>query len=62
MAKRMILVDETNAEALEKLTTYNFDAMAVVDYEHRLLGIVEREELVSKLVLALTRRGPRDST
>jgi CBS-domain-containing membrane protein len=44
----------TNAEVLEAMTMYNLDAIAVVDQDRRMQGVVEREQLVSKLVLSLT--------
>jgi len=43
----------TNAEALAAMTDHNLGAIAVVDDQHLLRGIVEREQLVSKLVLSL---------
>jgi len=50
---------ETNAQALDKMSNNNFHAMAVVDQDRRLMGIAEREELVSKLMLSLTQSSQR---
>jgi len=43
----------TNADALSAMTAHNLGAIAVLDEGHRLRGVVEREQLVSKLVLSL---------
>ena len=41
------------------MSNNNFHAMAVVDQDRRLVGIAEREELVSKLMLSLTQSSER---
>lgn len=43
----------TNADALSAMTEYNLGAIAVLDEGLRLRGVVEREQLISKLVLSL---------
>ena len=43
----------TNADALSAMTAHNLGAIAVLDESRRLRGVVEREQLVSKLVLSL---------
>lgn len=44
----------TNAEVLRAMTEYDLSAIAIIDSNRRLRGVVEREELVSRLVLSLT--------
>ena len=43
-----------NSEALRKMVTSNLDTIVVVDENNRLKGVIEREQVVSKMVLALT--------
>jgi CBS domain-containing protein len=43
-----------NSEALRKMLTSNLDTIVVVDENNRLKGVIEREQVVSKMVLALT--------
>jgi CBS-domain-containing membrane protein len=43
----------TNADALQRMTDDKLIAIPVVDEDRRLRGIVEREQLISRLVLSL---------
>jgi len=45
--------DDTNAQALSVMAGKNLHTIAVVDKDRTLVGVVEREHLVSKLVLSL---------
>jgi len=54
MLRKVVPAGATNAEALSAMTANNLGAIAVVDQDRRLQGLVEREQLVSKLVLSLT--------
>jgi hypothetical protein len=51
--KEVMLRTETNTQALSRMTALKLDTMALVDDRQRLLGVVEREQLVSKLLLSL---------
>ena len=44
----------TNGEALRKMVESNLDLIAVVDENDRLKGVLEREQVLSKMVLTLT--------
>jgi hypothetical protein len=54
--QRVMVKDESSAEALSLMASHNIDAVAVVDDAHQVLGIVEREQLVSRLILSLVPR------
>ncbi len=54
--QKVMVKDESSAEALSLMTAHNLDAVAVVDDAHQVLGIVEREQLVSRLILSLVPR------
>jgi len=45
--------NSTNLEALQEMTTQNLDALIVVNEEGKLIGVVERNQLISKLLLAM---------
>jgi len=62
MLRNIVPTTATNADALSAMTSNNLGAIAVVDNDRRLRGVIEREQLVSKLVLSLTEAaGPRGS-
>jgi len=44
---------DTNADALRKITAQNLDAMIVVDEKRQLKGVIEREQILSKIMLAM---------
>jgi CBS-domain-containing membrane protein len=48
-----MLRTETNTQALSRMTALKLDTIALVDDRQHLLGVVEREQLVSKLLLSL---------
>jgi hypothetical protein len=47
----------TNGEALRKMVTSNLDVIVVVDENNRLKGVVEREQVLARMVLTLTPNG-----
>ena len=53
--KNVIKADATNAEALAAMDLYSLDALAVVGEDRNVKGIVEREQLVSTLILSLVK-------
>lgn len=54
MLRKVVPPTATNAQALSTMTSSNLDAIAIVGDDRKLQGVVEREYLVSKLVLSLT--------
>ncbi len=46
---------KTNREALQKMTELNLDALVVIDADGKLKGVVEREQILSNLMLAITK-------
>jgi hypothetical protein len=52
--RKVLPATATNADALSSMTVHNLGAIAVVDEERRLRGVVEREQLMSRLLLSLT--------
>jgi CBS domain-containing protein len=57
MLQKVVQPHATNAEALAAMTANNLDAIAIVSEDRRLRGVAEREQIVSKLVLALANSG-----
>jgi hypothetical protein len=57
MLRKVVESHATNAEALAAMTAHNLDALAIVSEDRRLRGVAEREQIVSKLVLALANGG-----
>ena len=49
-----ITVTHTNAHALREMDRLNLEALVVVNEDKRLAGIVERDQVLSKMVLALS--------
>ena len=58
--RKVVSPTATNAEALEAMTANDLGAIAVVGEDRQLRGVVEREHLVSKLVLSLAAGGDLD--
>jgi CBS domain-containing protein len=54
MLRKVLPNSATNADALSTMVTNNLNSMAVVDENRRLHGVIERDHLVSKLVVSLT--------
>jgi hypothetical protein len=55
LIKPTVLSTDTNLKALEKMTEKKMDALIVTDKNRMLKGLVEREQLLSKLILAMTK-------
>jgi hypothetical protein len=53
--RHIVRTSATNADALSAMTANNLGAIAVIDEDQRLRGVVEREQLISKLVLSLAK-------
>ena len=45
----------TNINALREMTTQNLEALVVIDEDRKLKGVVEREQILSKLLLSMAR-------
>ncbi len=45
----------TNVEALNEMTIQNVDSLVVLNDENKLNGVVERQQLISKLLLAMVK-------
>lgn len=52
---RTITTEQTNIEAIQEMTDQNLEALVVIDQDRQLRGVVEREQVLSKLMLALAR-------
>jgi CBS domain-containing protein len=50
---QVLTTTDTNADALRKMTTQNLDAMIVVDEKRQLKGVIEREQILSKMMVAM---------
>jgi CBS domain-containing protein len=48
-----VLKNTTNIEALKSMVSHNLDALAVLDEKNKLIGVVERNQIISKLLLEL---------
>jgi hypothetical protein len=55
--RKVVPPSATNAQALSAMTVNDLDAIAVVGEDRQLRGVVEREQLVSKLILSLASAG-----
>lgn len=49
------LEHSSNTEALERMERLNLEAIAVVDKDHRFRGVIERDGIVSQMMLALAK-------
>ena len=45
---------ESNIEALETMDRYNYDALIVVDTNRKLRGVVNRNQIINKLLLSIS--------
>lgn len=54
VVRKTISASCTNAEALREMTEKNIEALVVTDENNRLQGIVERDQVLSRMVLALS--------
>ncbi len=60
--QKTITTEMTNLEALEEMTRLNIEALIVIDEEEKLAGVVEREQILSKLMLSLLHGVTQKST
>ena len=52
---RTISTKATSIDALREMTAQNLEALVVIDENRNLKGVVEREQILSKLLLAMAR-------
>jgi hypothetical protein len=52
-----IPIKATNAEALREMVEHNARVLVVTDEKNRVKGIAEREQVIGRMMLALTDRG-----
>lgn len=50
-----ISTDSTNEDALREMMRQNLEALVVIDKDRRPKGVVEREQVLSRMMLALTK-------
>jgi len=55
LVTQTVKTTDTNIFALEKMTELNMDAIIVTNEDGKLKGVVERAQVLSKLILALTK-------
>jgi hypothetical protein len=55
VATDTLAIGTTNADALDRMAQLNMEAMVVVDARSRPIGMVEREKIASRMLVALTR-------
>lgn len=53
--KETISTKSSNVQALRQMTTENLEALVVIDEDRKLKGVVEREQVISKLMLTLVK-------
>jgi CBS domain protein len=53
--KETASIHSSNTEALEKMERLGLEAIAVVDEDHRFRGVIERDGIVSQMMLALAK-------
>ncbi|GEM_PF-2079160 len=53
--KETISTKSSNVEALHRMTTNNLEALVVIDEDRNLKGVVEREQVISKIMLTLVK-------
>ncbi|HEY0073379.1 MAG TPA: CBS domain-containing protein [Abditibacteriaceae bacterium] len=51
--RKTISTQTTNVEALREMTNQNLEALVVIDEHSQLKGVVEREQILSRMMLAL---------
>ena len=52
---RTISTKSTNMDALREMTTQNLDALIVIDEERKIKGVVEKDQLLSKILLGMAK-------
>lgn len=55
VVKKTISTKSTNAEALREMLEQNIEALVVIDEQRKLRGVVEREQVLSRMMLSLVR-------
>jgi len=55
LVQETVKTTETNISILQKMTDLNIDVLIVTDEHRKLKGVVERTQILSKLILALTK-------
>lgn len=55
VVRKAINIQYTNVEALREMTEQNLEALVVVDEKDHLKGVIEREQVLSRMMLALTK-------
>lgn len=55
VVNRSISTKATNINALREMTAQNLEALIVIDEDRKLKGVVEREQILSKLLLSMAR-------
>lgn len=55
VVKETITTKSTNIEALQKMTKENLEALVVIDDDRKLKGVIEREQVISKIMLTLVK-------
>jgi CBS domain-containing protein len=55
VVKETISTKSTNIEALNQMTKENLEALVVIDEDRKLKGVIEREQVISKIMLTLVR-------
>ncbi len=55
VVKKTISTRSTNAEALREMLEQNIEALVVIDEQRKLRGVVEREQVLSRMMLSLVR-------
>ena len=53
--KETISTKSSNVEALRQMTTENLEALIVIDEDRKLKGVIEREQVISKIMLTLVK-------
>jgi CBS domain-containing protein len=55
VVRKTISIKSTNAEALREMLAQNIEALVVIDENKKLRGVVEREQVLSRMMLSLVR-------
>jgi hypothetical protein len=55
VVKKTISTNSTNADALREMLEQNIEALVVIDEQRKLRGVVEREQVLSRMMLSLVR-------
>ena len=55
LMKTTVKPEDTNISVLKKMTELKTNVLIVADDDHMIKGVVEREQVLSKLMLALTK-------